>query len=289
VLLERKVVELDSLVVLPCPLLRRSDSLDPCNWLNQVDWDGLPAGKPRLVIAHGSVQGFGAQDLDAPSSTNNRLSLDGPWLSAVDYIALGDWHGLKEVSAKAWYSGTLEPDRFPRSTDYQAGQVLLVELRRGGQPKLQPLATGSLGWHPLRFGFQADGDLDRLEEQLEKLLAGRIGADLLQLEVSGSLSLAGHRSYQNLLERLEAQLLRLKLRGRCDAAPGREELAQLTQRPGDPLIAQVATHLAAMLQRPSSDPGSNSGQDPEVDQATARLALCELYRAVQLADAAASP
>ena len=291
VLLERKVVELDSLVVLPCPLLRRSDSVDPCNWLNQVDWDGLPAGKPRLVIAHGSVHGFGAEDLDAPrtannpATANNRLRLDGAWLGAVDYIALGDWHGLKKVSAKAWYCGTLEPDRFPRSPDYQAGQVLQVELRRGEPPKLQPLATGGLGWHPLHFSFQADSDLDRLEEQLEGLLAGRIGGDLLLLEVSGSLSLAGHRSYEGLLERLEAQLLRLKLRGRCDAAPGSDELAQLTQRPGDPLIAQVATHLAAMLQTPYPDPG----RDPEIDPAIARLALSELYRAVQLADAAAAP
>ena len=79
--------------------------------------------------------------------------------------------------------------------------------------------------------------------------------------------------------------MRLKLRGGCDAAPGREELAQLTQRPGDPLIAQVASHLAAMLQNSSPDPGRN----PEIDPATARLALSELYRAVQLADAAAAP
>ena len=301
VLLERKVVDLDFLVVLPCPLLRRSNSVDPCNWLNQVDWEGLPPGKPRLVIAHGSVQGFGAQDLDTPggknsdgdgdnpASANNRLRLDGAWLDAVDYIALGDWHGLKEVSPKAWYSGTLEPDRFPRSSDYEAGQVLEVELRRGEQPKLQPLATGSLGWHPLRFSFQADSDLDRLEEQLESLLNGRIGADLLLLEVSGSLSLAGHRCYEGLLERLDAQLLRLKLRGRCDAAPGSEELAQLTQRPGDPLIAQVATHLAAMLQSSGSDPGTDPQINPAKDPATARLALNELYRAVQLADASGGP
>ena len=136
----------DSLVGLPCPLLRRSDSVNPCNWLNQVDWDGLPAGKPRLVIAHGSVQGFGAEDLDAPASANNRLRLDGAWLGAIDYIAPGDWHGLKQVSPKAWYSGTLEPDRFPRSPSYQAGQVLQVALRRGELPQPQPLATGSLGW-----------------------------------------------------------------------------------------------------------------------------------------------
>lgn len=103
------------------------------------------------------------------------------------------------------------------------------------------------------------------------------------------MSLAGHRSYEALLERLEAQLLRLKLRGGCDAAPGREELAQLTQRPGDPLIAQVASHLAAMLQNSCPDPGTHPEKAPEIDPATARLALSELYRAVQLADAAPAP
>ena len=143
----------------------------------------------------------------------------------------------------------------------------------------------SQGVPPLRFGLRAERDFDRLEEHLEGLLAGRIGADLLLLEVSGSLSLAGHRSYEGLLERLEAQLLRLKLRGSCDAAPGREELAQLTQRPGDPLIAQVASHLAAMLENSCTDPGTH----PKIAPATARLALSELYRAVQLADSAAAP
>lgn len=118
------------------------------------------------MIAHGSVQGFGAEDLDAPASVNNRLRLDGAWLDAVDYVALGDWHGLKQVSAKAWYSGTLEPDRFP-------GRRTTKPARRcrwscaAVSPQLQPLATGGLGWHPLRFSFQADSDLDRLEEQLE--------------------------------------------------------------------------------------------------------------------------
>ena len=47
----------------------------------------------------------------------------------------------------------------------------------------------------------------------------------------------------------------------------------------------MATHLAAMLQNSYPDPG----RDPEIDPAIARLALSELYRAVQLADAAAAP
>lgn len=270
VLLERCPVEYAGALVLPCPLLRRSDSSDPCGWLNGLDWQALPVDKPRLVLAHGSVHGFGAGELDA--NANNRLRLEGPWLDAVDYIALGDWHGLKQVSPKAWYSGTPEPDRFPRSADYQSGQVLQVDLRRGQTPEVTPLATGCLSWHPLPFHCQDDQDLTRLESQLDALLGQRVGADLLLLEISGSLSLAGQQAYGQLLERVEAQVLRLKLRGHCSVAPGEAELAELTQRPGDPLVAQVAISL------------KNAGDDE-----IAQLALAELYRAVQLAGQLAGP
>ena len=277
VLLEATPIELASVVVLPCPLLRRTDASDPCGWLNGLNWTELPKNKPRLVLAHGSVHGFGATDLDAagepdddnPGDASNRLRLEGAWLEHVDYVALGDWHGLKRVSEKVWYSGTPEADRFPRSADYRCGQVLQVQMGRGVVPQVSPLATGALNWHPLRIQLQQDSDLERLEAQLERLLGGRIGSDLLLLEVGGSLSLAGHRRYAELLERLDAQLLRLKLRGRCEAAPGEAELAELTQRPGDPLVARVAQELHRCLNTPG-----------DADPTVVRLALSELHQTV---------
>ena len=53
VLLERQPVELEEAVVLPCPLLRRSDSTDPTIWVRQLNWETLPAAKPRILLAHG--------------------------------------------------------------------------------------------------------------------------------------------------------------------------------------------------------------------------------------------
>ena len=258
VLLERQPLELDELVVLPCPLLRRSDSADPCGWLNQLDWNALPAAKPRLVLAHGSIQGFGASDPgggdqasdgddENPANANNLLRLDPRWLEQVDYVALGDWHGLKQVGAKAWYAGTPEPDRFPRHSDYRAGVVLQVSLGRGQLPRVEPLPTGALGWHPVQAQLHSAADLERLERQLETLLGDRVGRDLVLLEQGGSLSLEAHRRYDALLQRLEAQLLRLKRRGHCGEAPAEAELAALTSRPGDPLISQVAAALQREL------------------------------------------
>ena len=284
VLLEHQPLELEQLVVLPCPLLRRSDSADPCAWLGQLDWGALPATKPRLVLAHGSIQGFGATDQASDSSTdsddenppnaNNLLRLDPRWLEHVDYVALGDWHGLKQVGPKAWYSGTPEPDRFPRHADYRAGVVLQVSLRRGQLPAVEPLPTGTLGWHPVQASLHSDADLERLERELEALLGDRVGRDLVLLEQRGSLSLEAHRRYDALLERLEAQLLRLKRRGHCSEAPGDAELGALTSRPGDPLISQVAAALQQEL---------TSAADADTQEPLQR-ALAELHRAVLQAE-----
>ena len=277
VLLDHQPVELEQAVVLPCPLLRRSDSSDPTGWVRQLNWEELPAGKARILLAHGSVHGFAAADLDAdddnPSSANNRLQLDGGLLEPLDYIALGDWHGLKQVNPCSWYSGTPEPDRFPRSNDYQGGQVLAVSVERGGNASVVAHPTAALHWQQVQAALRGPEDLEQLERRLEPLLAAEPGQQLLLLEQSGSLNLEAHQRYEQLLERLEAQLLRLKRRGRIDQSPDPSELEQLTQRAEDPLIARVAAGLQAELEHPAAadDPGQRR---------LLQLALAELHRAV---------
>ncbi len=291
-LLERQPLELEQAVLLPCPLLRRSEAEDPCGWVRQLDWASLPAGKARILLAHGSVHGFGGADLDAdeenPAASGNRLHLEASLLEQVDYVALGDWHGLKQVNAKSWYAGTPEPDRFPRSSDYQGGQVLLVAAERGAPPQVEPLPTGQLRWLQLRVHFTGDGDLERFEEQLEQLLGDALRQDLLLLEESGGLSLEGHQRYEALLERLEAQLLRLKRRGRCVETPAEAELAQLTGRPGDPLIARVAAGLQSDLLEAGNPEaqanGAPASDGPDDPAALIRRALGELHRCLQAAE-----
>jgi DNA repair exonuclease SbcCD nuclease subunit len=264
---------LDQAVVLPCPLLRNQDSSDPSQWLRELDWSQLPADRPRIVLAHGGVHGFGGRDYEADEEAqvgaNNLIDLAALPADQIDYIALGDWHNLKQVSPLAWYPGTPEPDRFDQGVDNQRGQVLLVELQRGSAAEVRPLPTGRLRWHNISFCFSGDDDLDRFERQLDELTAGRVARDLLRLEVSGSLSLAGHRRYQQLLDDLQQRLLRLRLKGECQQAPEAEELAQLTARSEDPLIARVAQQLQHRLSR-ESDPSSEQA-------ARIRTALSELF------------
>lgn len=272
-LLENQPVLLDQAVVLPCPLLRNKDSRDPTQWLRGLDWNALPADRPRIVLAHGGVQGFGGQDYEADeeaqASANNLIDLAGLPADQIDYIALGDWHNLKQVSSQAWYPGTPEPDRFDQGDDNQRGQVLLVDLQRGATPEVQPLPTGRIRWHNLKVRFSGDGDLDRFERQLEELTGGRVARDLLRLELSGSLSLAGHRRFQQLIDDLQNRLLRLRIKGECQQAPEADELEELTARSEDPLIAQVAQQLQQRLSGES---------DPDSEEASRiRTALCELF------------
>jgi DNA repair exonuclease SbcCD nuclease subunit len=274
-LLETKPMELGQVVLLPCPLLRNQDSQDPTLWLRSLDWTALPADKPRIVLAHGGVHGFGARDYamddEAQAGSNNLIDLDALPSDQIDYVALGDWHNLKQVTSKAWYSGTPEPDRFDQGDNNQRGQVLQVEVSRGAVPQVQSVPTGRIRWHNIRFRFNSDADLDRFEREVEELTTGRVARDLLRVEVSGSLSLAGHRRYDQLVSDLENRLLRLRLKGECQQAPEADELEALTARAEDPLIARVASQLERRLANASNHPDSE-------EAATTRAALCELFR-----------
>ena len=273
-LLDSEPVEIKDAVILPCPLLRNKDNTDPTLWLRNFDWGTISSTKPRIVLAHGGVHEFGGRDYsfddEAQSGANNLINLNQLPIDEIDYIALGDWHNLKQVSKKAWYPGTPEPDRFDQGENNQRGQVLQIDVSRSQQPEVKSIPTGRIQWHNISFRFNSDTDLDRFERQIEDLTAGRVSRDLLRVEISGGLSLSGHHRYELLKADLENKLLRLRIKGECHQAPEAGELEKLTRNIEDPLIAQVASRLQERL---------NREEDQDSEQASiTRVALCELYR-----------
>lgn len=276
-LIESHPFEIEDAVVLPCPLLRNKDNADPTLWLRNFNWNTISTSKPRIILAHGSVRQFGGQnyniDEEAQSGANNLINLDHLPKDEIDYIALGDWHNLKQVSENAWYSGTPEADRFDQGEDNHRGQVLQIDVARHEKPEVKSIATGRIKWHNLNFRFNSDKDLDRFERQIEDLTAGRVSRDLLRVEISGSLSLSGYSRFESLKADLENKLLRLRIKGECHKVPEAEELEKLTSSIEDPLIAQVASKLKERLNR----------EDQDSEQASiTRLALCELYRFTEM-------
>ncbi|MFP4541889.1 MAG: exonuclease SbcCD subunit D [Opitutales bacterium] len=268
VLLTPAPVEIEGAVLLPCPLVRRSAVSDPTAWLRApAVFAGLPADRPRLVLAHGSTQAFSSpwEDDEEEGAAGNLLDLSRLPGDEIDYLALGDWHGTREVTPKAWFAGTPELDRFPKGGDHDPGNVLLVEVARGQPPVVTRHSTAELRWNELAFDFAADDALAEFQSRLSALLGQRAHEDLLRLHLTGSLGIAAATRLDELLESLEARLLRLKLSNQTRVAPSEAEIAALTERAADPLIARVARALVEQA----------AGDDEEA--LTARVALRELH------------
>ncbi len=270
ILLKPEPVELENAVLLPCPLLRRHESTDPTAWLrSSLEFEGRFADKPRIVLAHGSVLNFGpfSDEDESDAGTPNLIDLTRLPESALDYLALGDWHGAKQVAAKAWYSGTPELDRFLKGDDHNPGNILIVEAGRSEPPRVQSVRTAVIGWHELEFNFADDSALTRLKELVDEKIGNRANADLLRLQLSGSLGIEAAARLEQMIDAWDARLLRVKLANQTAIAPSPAELEGLTQRAGDPLVALVAKKLASLA----------AGGDEQA--ALARVALRELHAA----------
>lgn len=266
VLLTAEPLVLENAVIFPAPLLRRHDNADPTAWMrNAFDSPNFPTDLPRIVLAHGSVQGFEStqEDEDEDSKGLNRIDLTRLPYSEIDYIALGDWHGTKQISAKAWYSGTPEIDRFPKGSDNDPGNILIVQAARGQTPQIVKKPTGNFRWNDFPYRFSEDEGFDAFRTALDERI-GEWGQDsLLKLSLAGSLGIETSQRLADLIESLEARLLRVKLDDQVTIAPTGEEIQALANRSSDPLIESVAGKLIALTNTDQAD--------------IARLALRELH------------
>jgi DNA repair exonuclease SbcCD nuclease subunit len=290
-----------SVVLLPCPLRRRHEADDPTAWIRGLDFE--PFGdRPRIVIAHGSTTVFAttgssgaAGGFVGPGSTSqaddeepagggiNTLALDRLPLPELDYLALGDWHGFLAAGPKAFYSGAPEIDRFPKPGQ-RPGHVAMVTVGRGAEPRVEPVVTGRFRWlvHAAALGDDGPEQLDDwLAEATRPAAAGAAGFDacLARLEVSGSVSLAERAALDQIIESWTARLLRLDLLDQTVLAPSADEIRELAERPGDPIIARVATELVALLDR-----GTNAA-DTDTPPDVVRRAIHILHALVTTADA----
>lgn len=193
--------------VLPAVLTQRHMAIDPTEWMNAAQ---TPPGALRIGLAHGSVREFGS----TPSSTNNLIAIDRAAQAKLDYLALGDWHGVNKIDERTWYAGTPEPDGFDLGGG-GGGQILLVELDGDGSPRVQPLATGRFCWINETAAVRSAEDVLLLESRL-RALNSDLSSVLLRLRVEGTVDLGVREAFEQKIRLGVGSALRyLRLNADC--------------------------------------------------------------------------
>jgi DNA repair exonuclease SbcCD nuclease subunit len=185
-------------VILPAPLLRKSETHDLTEW-----WDTAPSesGEIRVGLAHGAVTGF-SSDQEASNPVDPARAR----AAGLSYMALGDWHRTLQIGERVWYAGTPEPDRHGGQ---QIGKALLVQID-GPQapPQVRELVTGGFRWESREARVEDRASVEDLDASLR--MTPDSFRTLLRLELTGALPLHVRSDLQRRLHDLEASFFHLE-------------------------------------------------------------------------------
>ena len=214
-----EICQESGLAILPAPLFHRRTLNDLTAYMDDID---LPEGLIRVGLAHGTVQAFGSDDRDV----SNFIAPDRPHLAGLSYLALGDWHGQRQINDRCWYSGTPEIDAFDVGG---GGQALLVEIEApNAVPAVTSIPTGHYTWARLSEQIGSHADIDQLAEKLRSI-TGELDRVLVHLDIEGALSLEDRQYFQKqIVEGVSAALCFLRVDDRrLFAKPTAEDLDRI--------------------------------------------------------------
>ncbi len=142
-------------------------------------------GFTDIAIVHGSVE-LGS------NTTNHGISKEEITNSGFAYIALGDWHGLLEVSnkaTKAWYPGSPQPLAFDQK---MFGHVLEISVEPGVNERVEvmPIKISELFTQEVTFDCSKQdnhqGGGQSLYERIDRTITGLSNKNLLlEMKLSG--------------------------------------------------------------------------------------------------------
>lgn len=246
--LESGIVPLpeQGMVVLAGPLTQRHTYGDLTQPFDSIE---TAPNLLRIGLGHGSVQGVLPDDIDS----TNPIAPNRTETAKLDYLALGDWHGVKEINQRTWYSGTHEPERF-RNND--AGYVLIVDIEQpGATPTVTRHETARYQWHQWRESLSVPSDLDELLNRINELPE----ASVLDLKLDGTLTLAGDRKLTDALSIAEAKYRSVT----CDRAglqlePTEDDIAALH---ADGYLGEMVQELREGQQAVNADDDAEVARD----------------------------
>lgn len=236
--------------LLTAPLQAKATTTDPTAWMDAAT---TPAGHVRIGMAHGSVQGFGGLGEAAVPIDPAR-----PKRAGLTYLALGDWHGVKEIGPALWYSGTPEPDSF---NDNDPGHALVVRLAGvAAPPAVETVATAAFRWLSRTLEVSRSADLERLQQEIAAVPQA-VGSCLLEVELSGRLPPAEMLAVDERLLLLGDGLFDLRIdRRRLALRATADDIAAL----GDAGTRQVAAAIAGRTNDPDPVVARRAGRALEM-------------------------
>ncbi len=247
-LLEPGVIRLpeQGMAVLAAPLTQRHTYGDLTAPFNQME---TPPGLLRIGLAHGSVQGVLPEDIDS----TNPIAPDRVATAKLDYLALGDWHGTKQINERTWYSGTPEPERFRNN---EAGYVLIVDIGTpGATPQISRHKTARYQWHQWQESFSVPSDVDDLLNRINQLPE----ASVLDIKLSGTLTLAGDQKLTEALAIAEARFRSVTCdRSKLQLEPTEDDIAELQ---ADGYLGEVVQQLRETQQLSEKDDEAATARD----------------------------
>jgi hypothetical protein len=198
--------------------------------------------------------------LSPSAETHNIIAEDRALAAGLDYLALGDWHSVREIATKSWYAGTPEPDDF----DQESGAALVVDIPGPGAiPVVERVCVSRYHWHKVSVDLHSPD----ASQQLQAAVAshcGQMSTAVIDLSLSGTISLADRNSVELELANLEAGCQ--VLRGHYD---------RLLEEPTEADLDDIGRHgfIATVVSRLRSLETNQQGSD----SLYARMALRRLY------------
>ena len=230
----------EDVLLLPAPVQRRIEPGDPTRHID-VDFgrDHAPDAM-RIGIAHGGVEAFDGGE------AASRIDPERAELAELDYLALGDWHGRKEVTSRTWYSGTPEPDSFKQN---DPGYVLSVSIDAPDTtPIVDVVETSRFAWKRIEMVLQSEEDLDALEQSLADIEDPL--ETLVRLELSGELGLDAQSRLDKIRKHLEDTVLAVRHRGEVRPKATEEEIESMA---GEGYVGATVDALQSISDGDSED------------------------------------
>ena len=135
--------------LIPSPVPSRFPGRDLTEWMPDCS---SSEGHLRIGLAHGGVVTFGSED-----DGSETIPFDRAQSAGLDYLGLGDWHGFKKVTDRAFFSGSPERDRFKHRG---RGTCIAVTIPGpGATPKVTEIETGRFNWSEVPLHLTPEQDV----------------------------------------------------------------------------------------------------------------------------------